>query len=87
MSAFKQSISEIQAAGFLDLVTPGTRNQLAPENGTNNKIQSPPLVSLSPANHPPQPGAKLGRDRQGNPAWFIPDPDRVGKYLQVGNHE
>ena len=39
------------------------------------------------ANQPPQPGAKLGRDRQGNPAWFIPDPDRAGKYLQVGNHE
>ncbi len=39
------------------------------------------------ANQPPQPGAKLGRDRQGNPAWFIPDPDRAGKYLQVEKHE
>jgi acyl transferase domain-containing protein len=30
--------------------------------------------------------AKLGRDRAGNPAWFIPDPDRQGKYLQVESY-
>jgi glutamate-1-semialdehyde aminotransferase len=34
-------------------------------------------------NLPPQPGAKLGKDRDGNPAWFIDDPDRSGKYLQI----
>ncbi|MBN8821438.1 MAG: amino acid adenylation domain-containing protein [Spirosoma sp.] len=34
-------------------------------------------------NTPPAPGARLGRDRQGNPAWFIPNPDQPGKYLQV----
>lgn len=32
---------------------------------------------------PPIPGARLGRDKDGNPAWFIVDPDRPGKYLQV----
>ena len=35
------------------------------------------------ASHPPQSGARLGRDPQGNPAWYIPDPERPGKYLQV----
>ncbi|GAB4025284.1 amino acid adenylation domain-containing protein [Spirosoma gilvum] len=34
-------------------------------------------------NTPPAPGARLGRDQQGNPAWFIPNPDQPGKYLQV----
>ena len=34
-------------------------------------------------NLPPQPGAKLGKDRAGNPAWFITDPQRIGKYLQL----
>jgi hypothetical protein len=29
------------------------------------------------------PGARLGRDNEGNPAWFIADPDQPGKYLQV----
>jgi amino acid adenylation domain-containing protein len=32
---------------------------------------------------PPVPGARLGRDRQGNPAWFVANPDQPGKYLQV----
>jgi amino acid adenylation domain-containing protein len=34
-------------------------------------------------NLPPQPGAKMGKDRDGNPAWFIVDPERDGKYLQI----
>jgi glutamate-1-semialdehyde aminotransferase len=28
-------------------------------------------------------GARLGRDVQGNKAWFVPDPDRPGKFLQL----
>lgn len=35
------------------------------------------------ANTPPVPGARLGRDASGNPAWFIADPGNPGKYLQV----
>ena len=29
------------------------------------------------------PGARLGKDLNGRPAWFVPDPDQPGKYLQV----
>lgn len=56
VQAFKESVTEMQEAGFL------------------------------PASHelPPLPGARLGKDQQGNPAWFVPDPDRPGKYLQIG---
>ena len=32
---------------------------------------------------PPVPGARKGRDPSGNEAWFVPDPERPGKYLQV----
>ncbi len=32
---------------------------------------------------PPVPGARLGKDMSGNPAWFITDPERPGKYLKV----
>jgi hypothetical protein len=35
------------------------------------------------ASTPPRPGARLGKDRDGNSAWFVPDPDRPCKYLQV----
>ena len=32
---------------------------------------------------PPTPGARLGRDQNGNPAWFVSNPDQAGKYLKV----
>ncbi|CAN5142820.1 hypothetical protein BH09MYX1_BH09MYX1_54950 [soil metagenome] len=35
------------------------------------------------ANAPPLPGARLGRDPLGNPAWFVPNPDAPGKYMKV----
>ena len=31
----------------------------------------------------PMEGARLGRDGQGNQAWFVPDPDRPGKFLKL----
>jgi len=35
------------------------------------------------SNKPPVPGARLGRDPQGNPAWFVPNPNEPGKYLKL----
>jgi acyl transferase domain-containing protein/glutamate-1-semialdehyde aminotransferase len=32
---------------------------------------------------PPAPGARKGRDPSGKKGWFVPDPIRPGKYLQV----
>jgi hypothetical protein len=37
----------------------------------------------APSGQPPVPGARLGRDQNGNPAWFVPDPSRPGKYARV----
>jgi amino acid adenylation domain-containing protein len=68
--AFKDSVAELQAIGFLPSVTPAQ----ALTNGNRKGDR----------NCPPQAGARLGKDPQGNPAWFVPDPDRPGKYLQVG---
>ncbi|MEO6238618.1 MAG: amino acid adenylation domain-containing protein [Vicinamibacterales bacterium] len=39
-------------------------------------------VSAS-ASEPPVPGAKLGRDPDGTPAWYAPDPVRAGQYVRV----
>ena len=33
---------------------------------------------------PPVKGARIGRDSDGNPAWFVADADRPGKFLRVG---
>lgn len=35
------------------------------------------------AMEPPVPGARMGRTPKGEPAWFVPDPKRAGKYLMV----
>ena len=32
---------------------------------------------------PPVPNAKLGRDKEGRPAWFVPDNNAPGKYVRV----
>ena len=34
---------------------------------------------------PPVEGARLGKDQSGKPAWFVPDPERPGKYIKVDN--
>lgn len=34
---------------------------------------------------PPVPGAQMGRDPQGNPGWYLPDPERAGKHIRVGH--
>ncbi|MEH2435499.1 MAG: aminotransferase class III-fold pyridoxal phosphate-dependent enzyme [Nostoc sp.] len=71
MAAFKESITEMQSAGFLSAPPIEVTNREV----TNNSLR----------NRPPQPDAKLGRDPQGNPAWYIPDTKRPGKYLQVAS--
>jgi glutamate-1-semialdehyde aminotransferase len=38
---------------------------------------------LADASTPPVPGAKLGRDKDGRPAWFVPDANAPGKFLKV----
>jgi len=35
------------------------------------------------ADKPPVSGARLGRDEQGKPAWFVPNPEAPGKFLRV----
>ncbi len=78
MKAFKDSVAEMQAAGFLPQpsVTP-----LFDGDGALNGVDK----ESTSRNRPPQPGARLGRNPEGKPAWYVPDPDRPGKYLQVGS--
>ncbi|GAB3718552.1 amino acid adenylation domain-containing protein [Spirosoma lituiforme] len=64
---FTESLRSLLAAGFL-----GGSKMAAPTNDATVDKTTPPA-----------PGARLGRDRSGNPAWFIPNPEQPGKYLQV----
>lgn len=67
IAKFEESVDDMIAGGFF--TTTG--------NVANNTPQPAVL------NQAPHPDAKLGRDRDGNPAWFIPDKDNPGKYLQI----
>jgi amino acid adenylation domain-containing protein len=46
---------------------------------------APLVVALTGAatKTPPAAHARLGRDERGRPAWFVPDPNRPGKFIQV----
>ncbi|RKH18694.1 amino acid adenylation domain-containing protein [Corallococcus sp. CA047B] len=68
INAFQDSVTELQDAGFL----PGKARQ----------TQAPAAVAFD-ANQPPVPGARLGRDPQGNPAWFVPHPSQPGKFVKL----
>ncbi len=71
IKCFKESLSELCSLGF---IAASKSNEIL-SNGSNGHT--------GVQNMPPVPGAKLGKDASGKPGWFIPDPDRPGKYLQV----
>ncbi|PWS33749.1 polyketide synthase [Pedobacter paludis] len=70
IESFSVSLNEMTEAGFF------------PEINQANKLFDPTAVVFS-ADNPPVKGAKLGKDKEGNPAWFIKDDVNPGKYLQV----
>ncbi len=42
-----------------------------------------PVAVVFDASKPPVPGARLGKDASGKPAWFVPHPDNPSKYMKV----
>ncbi|MFP2994596.1 amino acid adenylation domain-containing protein [Spongiivirga sp. MCCC 1A20706] len=51
----------------------------ASDKPTENKVRT----NSKSLNTPPVPGAKLGLDDEGNPAWFIPDMKNEGDFLKI----
>jgi len=51
-------------------------NQIGPSN-------NPDIKSSDDLNHPPKPGARLGMDESGNPAWFVPDEKNEGAFQKL----
>jgi len=69
VNKFSESMNEMMEAGFFDSAKPTFENKAEAKNKAKEDS--------------PVEGARLGRDKNGNPAWFITDPDRPGKYVQV----
>jgi amino acid adenylation domain-containing protein len=58
------------------------------KDATDSKIEyiyhnKSDLINSSIKNKPPVFGAKLGRDKDGNPAWFIEDSNNKGEYIKI----
>ena len=47
-----------------------------------SSCRAAPIQARRRRSQPPVPDARLGRDRDGQPAWFVPDPAAQGKYLR-----
>jgi amino acid adenylation domain-containing protein len=71
ITTFKRSVDELIEANFL--VT----------NANSNSATSQRKIFTKNLNQPPVKGARLGMDKQGNPAWFIANKDKIGEYVQI----
>jgi hypothetical protein len=80
IEAFKVSVAELQAAGFLPVSEHKSPSLLGEKIAPSRELTAKTKLQR---NQPPIPGARLGRDPEGNPAWYIPDANRPGKYVQV----
>jgi acyl transferase domain-containing protein len=67
--AWKASVLELQDAGLL------------PRRGA---VHAPVPGLEMDAAQPPVPGARLGRDPDGRPGWYVPNAAEPGRYLKVG---
>ncbi|WP_372948097.1 amino acid adenylation domain-containing protein [Mariniphaga sp.] len=68
------SVNELVAAGFLNSQS---------SNFTSKTQNTKTKTSIDKLNTPPCPGAKLGMDENGNPAWFVADKENNGEYRKI----
>ncbi len=71
ISNFRESVSELKQVGLI----PAYQH---PENENKSTVDTVDKYAV-----PPVPNARLGKDKDGNPAWFIRDEKNPGKYLQL----
>jgi len=76
---FREALDEMRTAGFFT-GTPASSRETG--RAPQREAASLPISATDIAN-PPQPGARLGRRPDGQPGWFIPDPERPGRYREL----
>jgi len=72
INTFKNCFDKMVSAGFF--INNKTEVPTPKESNVNSAVIS---------NQPPVQGAKLGRDRNGNPAWFVADSNKKGEYIKI----
>jgi glutamate-1-semialdehyde aminotransferase len=69
VNSFKEAIEELLSYGFF-----------------KNEFQKKPVAALTSSwssKNPPVPGARLGKDLSGNPAWFVKDANDPEKFQKL----
>ena len=74
---FKDALFELMELGFIPGKVLATIKPIYANGNGHNKLNGH-AVEI-----PPVDGAMLGKNPDGTPSWFIPDPDRPGKYMKV----
>lgn len=70
---FRDSLTELVTAGFIPGNISGSTVSFNNGNGyTRNGVNPPPV-----------PGALNGKNPDGSEGWFLPDPERPGKYVKI----
>jgi amino acid adenylation domain-containing protein len=83
ISAVEKTCKELRESGFMPERTYPIPTVNSVLGGHVRKL-SERVISAMEA---PVAGARLGRTPKGEPAWFVPDPKRQGKYLMVEPNE
>lgn len=71
VDAIKKSVKEMQRMGLFPQGAAGAQVDVDIDFSVLEKTGAPML------------GAKIGKDENGNPAWFIEDPENVGQYYKI----
>lgn len=79
--AFREAIEEMRDAGFFENAEPERAQAVQPRG----EAEVQPVETPS-AGSKPRPDARLGRRPDGQPGWFIPDPERPGRYRELRQH-
>jgi amino acid adenylation domain-containing protein len=83
IATVEQTCVELRESGFMPERTYPIETVNSVLGGSDRKLSERVMSALEA----PLPGARLGRTAKGEPAWFVPDPERQGKYLMIENDE
>jgi glutamate-1-semialdehyde aminotransferase/malonyl CoA-acyl carrier protein transacylase len=83
LKALEKTCQELRASGFM----PERTYPIETVNSTLNGHARKAHERIERAEEPPVKGARLGRTPEGIPAWFVPDPERPGKYMMLVTEE
>lgn len=83
ISAVEKTCKELRESGFMPERTYPIEIVNSVLTGQSRRLSERVISAMEP----PVPGARIGRTAKGEPAWFVPDPKRSGKYLMVVTDE